>query len=74
MIEVKAVKHGNFDNGRIAVEMTQDLDGTVRVETRSNDAFFGFLSHPPRVDYTRALQGIHLEVSCVSSILNVERS
>ena len=72
VIEVKAVKHGNFDNGRIAVEMTQDSDGTVRVETRSNDAFFGFLSHPPRVDYSvRAPQGVHLEVSCVSSILNV---
>lgn len=72
LIEVKAVKHGNFDNGRIAVDMTQDADGTVRVETRSNDALFGFLSHPPRVDYTaRVPQGSHLEVSCVSSILNV---
>ena len=72
VIEVKAVKHGNFDNGRIAVEMTQDSDGTVRVETRSNDAFFGFLSHPPRVDYSvRVPQGIHLEVSCVSSALDV---
>jgi DUF4097 and DUF4098 domain-containing protein YvlB len=72
VIEVKAVKHGNFDNGRMAVEMTQDSDGTVRVETRSNDAFFGFLSHPPRVDYSvRVPQGIHLEVSCVSSSLNV---
>ena len=72
VIEVKAVKHGNFDNGRMAVEMNQDSDGTVRVETRSNDAFFGFLSHPPRVDYSvRVPQGIHLEVSCVSSTLNV---
>ncbi len=72
VIEVKAVKHGNFDSDRVAVEMTQDSDGTVRVETRSNDAFFGFLSHPPRVDYTvRVPQGVHLEVSCVSSTLNV---
>ena len=72
VINVKAVKHGNFDNGRIAVEMTQDSDGTVRVETRSNDALFGFLSHPPRVDYSVSVpQGIHLEVSCVSSSLNV---
>ncbi len=72
VIEVKAVKHGNFDNGRNVVEMSQDADGSVRVETRSNDALFGFLSHPPRVDYSvRVPQGIHLEASCISSTLNV---
>jgi hypothetical protein len=72
VIEVKAVKHGNFDSGRVAVEMTQDSDRTVRVETRSTDALFGFLSHPPRVDYTvRVPQGIHLDASCVSSTLDV---
>jgi len=72
VIEVKAAKHGNFDSGRNVVEMTQDTDGSVRVETRSNDALFGFLSHPPRVDYSvRVPQGIHLEASCISSTLNV---
>jgi len=72
VINVKAAKHGNFDSARVAIEMVQDSDGTVRVETRSNDAFFGFLSHPPRVDYTvQVPQGIHLEVSCVSSSLDV---
>jgi hypothetical protein len=43
VIEVKAVKHGNFDSGRYMVEMTQDSDGSVRVETRSNEALF---THP----------------------------
>jgi hypothetical protein len=72
VIEVRAVKHGNFDNGKAAVEMTQDSDGSVRVETRANDALFNFLSHPPRVDYSvRVPQGIHLDASCVSSTLNV---
>jgi hypothetical protein len=72
VIEVKAIKHGNLDNGRVAVEMTQDSDGSVRVETRSSEALFGFLSHPPRVDYTvRVPQSTHLEVSCVSSTLSV---
>ena len=72
VIEVKAVKHGNFDNDRNTVEMTQDADGSVRVETRSNEALFGFLSHPPKVDYiVRVPQGIHLDASCVSSSLMV---
>jgi DUF4097 and DUF4098 domain-containing protein YvlB len=72
LIEVKAAKHGNFDNGRSSVEMGQDSDGTVRVETRTNDALFGFLSHPPRVDYSvRVPQGTHLDISCVSSTLEV---
>ncbi len=72
VIEVRAVKHGNFENGSHVVEMTQDADGTVRVETRSNEYLFGFLSHPPKVEYTvRVPQGIHLEASCVSSTLNV---
>ncbi len=71
-IEVKAVKHGSFDNERNKVEMTQDADGSVRVETRSNEALFGFLSYPPKVDYTvRVPQGIHLEASCISSSLTV---
>lgn len=72
VIEVKAVKHGNFDSDRNRVEMTQDADGSVRVETRSNDALFGFLSHPPKVDYfVRVPQGIHLDASCISSSLTV---
>jgi DUF4097 and DUF4098 domain-containing protein YvlB len=72
VIEVKAVKHGNFDNERSTVEMTQDADGSVRVETRSDEALFGFLSHPPKVVYIiRVPQGIHLEASCISSNLTV---
>jgi hypothetical protein len=72
VIEVKAVKHGNFENGGNVVEINQDADGSVRVETRSNESLFGFLSHPPKVDYTvRVPQGIHLEASGVSSTLNV---
>jgi len=72
VIEAKAVKHGNFENGSNVVEITQDTDGSVRVETRSPDSLFGFLSHPPKVEYTvRVPQGIHLEASCVSSTLNV---
>src|SRR4030042_16979 len=72
VIEVKAVKHGSFDNERNKVEMTQDADGSVRIETRSNDALFGFLSYPPKVDYAvRVPQGIHLEASCISSSLTV---
>ena len=72
VIEVKAVKHGNFDDERNRVEMTQDGDGSVRVETRSNEALFGFLSYPPKVDYiVRVPQGIHLDASCISSSLTV---
>jgi DUF4097 and DUF4098 domain-containing protein YvlB len=71
-IEVKAVKHGSLDNGNISVEMNQDSDGTVRVETRASDALFGFLSHPPKVEYTvRVPQGIHVDASGVSSNLSV---
>lgn len=72
VIEVVAVKHGNFDSGRYTVEMTQDTDGSVRIETRSNESFLGFLSHPPRVDYSlRVPQGVHLDASCISSSLAV---
>ena len=72
VIEVKAIKHGNFDSDRFAVEMGQDADGSVRVETRSNEAFYGFLSHPPKVDYSvRIPQASQLDASCVSSSLNV---
>jgi hypothetical protein len=72
VIEVKAVKHGNSESGRNVVEMTQDTDGSVRVETRNNEALFGVLSHPPKVDYiVRVPQGIHLDASCISSSLNV---
>jgi hypothetical protein len=72
VIQVTAVKHGNFDTGRASVEMTQDSDGTVRVETRMNDILFGFLSHPPRVDYTvRTPKATQLDVSCVSSSVAV---
>ncbi|MFZ2095719.1 MAG: DUF4097 family beta strand repeat-containing protein [Anaerolineales bacterium] len=72
VIEVKAIKHGSFDNGNFSVEMNQDSDGTVRVETRSNDALFGFLSHTPKVDYSvRVPQGTHVDASAVSSSINV---
>ncbi len=72
VIDVTAVKHGNFESGRYTVEMTQDTDGSVHVETHSNDALFGFLSHPPRVDYSlRVPQGTHLDTSCISSSLSV---
>ncbi len=72
VIEVKAVKHGNFDDERNKVELTQDADGTVRIETRNNEALFGFLSYPPKVDYiVHVPQGIHLEASCISSNLKV---
>lgn len=72
VIEVKAVKHGNFESGSHMIEMTQDSDGSVRVETRSNEALFGFLSLPPKVEYSvRVPHEIHLDASCVSSTLNV---
>jgi hypothetical protein len=72
VIEVKAVKHGNFDSDRFRIEMSQDADGTVRVETHSDEAFFGFLSHPPKVDYSvRLPQTSQLDASCVSSSLSV---
>lgn len=72
VIEVKAIKHGNFDSSKYGIEMTQDSDGSVRVETRSSESMFGFLSHPPKVDYSvRVPQGIHLDASCVSSSFNV---
>ncbi|HSB66831.1 MAG TPA: DUF4097 family beta strand repeat-containing protein [Anaerolineales bacterium] len=72
LIVVKAFKHGDSSNANNVVEMTQDSDGTVRVETRHNESFFGLLSYPPRVEYSiRIPQGTHLEASCVSSSLNV---
>ena len=72
VIEVKAVKHGNSLNASDVIEMSQDSDGTVRVETRSNETFLRLLSYPPKVDYSvRVPQGIHLEASCISSSLNV---
>ncbi len=71
VIQVRAVKHGNGDSGDV-IDMSQDSDGTVRVETRSHEALFGFLNHPPKVDYTvRVPKSIHLEASCVSSSLSV---
>src|SRR4030067_2799369 len=61
VIQVKAVKHGNFDSGRYTIEMSQDTDGSVRVETRSNEAMFGFLAPPPQGgDTLQGPQGIHL--------------
>jgi len=72
VIEVKALKHGNSESAANVIEMIQDSDGTVRVETRSTESIFGLLSHPPRVEYSvRVPQDIHLEASCVSSSLNV---
>ncbi len=72
VIEVKAFKHGNSVSANDVIEMTQDAEGTVRVETRYNESFFGLLSHPPKVEYTvRVPQGIRLDASCISSSLNV---
>jgi hypothetical protein len=73
VIAVKAVKHGNSDSSKhINIEMTQEADGSVRVETRSNEAFLGFLSHPPKVDYTvHVPQNITLDASAISSSVNV---
>jgi hypothetical protein len=71
VIEVKAIKHGNFDSDRFSIEMSQDTDGAVRVETRSDEAFLGFLSHPPKVDYfVRLPQDTKLDASCVSASLS----
>ena len=71
-IVVRAIRHGNSDSGKNVVEISQDADGAVRVETRKDEALFGLLSHLPKVDYSvRVPQGIHLEASCVSSKLNV---
>ncbi len=70
VIQVRAVMHGNGDSGNI-IDLSQDSDGTVRVETRSREALFGFLNYPPKVDYmVRVPKSIHLEASCVSSSLN----
>ena len=72
VIEVRAVKHDNFNSDRFTVEMSQADDGTVRVETRSYESWFGFMSHPPKVDYSvRTPQCTNLKASCVSSTLNV---
>jgi hypothetical protein len=73
VIEVKAFKHGNSVNANSVIEMTQDSEGTVRVETRANISFFGLLSHPPKVEYTvRVPQGTHIDASCISSSLDVK--
>ncbi len=72
VIEVKAFKHGNSMTASSVVEMSQDAEGTVRVETRSDESFFGLLSHPPKVEYAvRVPQGTQLDASCISSSLKV---
>jgi hypothetical protein len=72
VIQVRAIKHGNFDSGRYTVEMTQDSDGSVRVETCSNEAMFGFLSHPPKVEYTLQVPpGVHLDASGISNSIKI---
>ena len=72
MIVVKAFKHGNSSSASDIIEMSQDSDGTVRIETRHNGSFFGLLSYPPKVEYSvRVPQDTHLEASCISSSLNV---
>ena len=72
VIQVKAVKHGNFDSGRYSIEIAQDSDGSVRVETRSNETLFGFFSQPPKVEYTLIVPpGIQLSASGISSSLSV---
>jgi hypothetical protein len=72
LIQVRAVKHGNFDSGRYSIEIAQDSDGSVRVETRSSESLFGFFSQPPKVEYTLQVpQGVQLFASGISSSLNV---
>ena len=72
VIQVSAVKHGNFDSGRYGIDMSQDSDGSVRIETRANETMFGLFSFPPRVEYSLHVpQGVHLDASGVSSTLNV---
>ncbi len=72
VIEVKAVKHGNSISASDLIDLRQDSDGSVRIETRSAEVFFGLLNLPPKVDYfVRVPQGIQLDVSCISSSLNV---
>ncbi|MGE5123787.1 MAG: DUF4097 family beta strand repeat-containing protein [Acidobacteriaceae bacterium] len=72
IVEVTAVKHGSFDNGRYSVEMTQDSDGSVHIETHSNESLLGFLSYPPKVEYAlRVPQEVQLNTSSVSSTLQV---
>jgi hypothetical protein len=73
VIRVSAVKRGSFDSGRYTIEISQDSDGSVRVETRSNESMFGFLSHPPKVDYTLQVpQGVQVYASGISSSLNLK--
>jgi len=73
VIRVSAVKRGSFDSSRYTIEISQDSDSGVRVETRSNESMFGFLSHPPKVDYTiQVPQGIQVYASGVSSSLNLK--
>jgi hypothetical protein len=72
VIQVKAVKHGNFDSGRYSIEIAQDSDGSVRVETRSTETLIGFFSQPPKVEYTLIVPpGIQLSASGISSSLSV---
>jgi hypothetical protein len=73
VIRVSAVKRGSFDSGRYTIEISQDSDESVRVETRSNESMFGFLSHPPKVDYTLQVpQSIQVFASGISSAINVK--
>jgi hypothetical protein len=68
VIQVKVVKYGNFDSDRYSIEMAQDSDGSVKIETRSDEPMFGFLSHPPKVEYTLHVpQGLQLYASGISS-------
>jgi hypothetical protein len=72
VIQVRAVKHGNFDSGRYSIEIAQDSDGSVRVETRSSESMFGFFSQPPKVEYLLQVPpGVQLFASGISSSLNV---
>lgn len=67
-VQVKAEKHGSFDNEKYTIDMGQDTDGTVHIATRAHETLLGFLSHPPKVDYTLHVpQDVHLEASGVSS-------
>ena len=71
VIHATAVKHNGFDGGKYSVEMVQNADGSVRVETRSHESMFGFLAHPPKVEYTlRVPQEIQLDVTCISATVD----
>lgn len=75
VLSVTAVKHSeNGDSGRTKVQMSQAADGLVTVETRFQDAWWGFFSFskPCKVDYKVHIPPTcEVDASCVSSSLAV---